>query len=53
MKCDILLRVLGRLVALEPAKAALLDDILVEKIIDHSDLVERGALAAPAATNGN
>jgi hypothetical protein len=43
-----LLHVLGRLVALEPAQARLLDDILADPLIEYDALVTAGALAAPA-----
>ncbi len=46
-----LLHVLGRLIALEPAQATLLDDILAEKLIDHAELTAAGALAAPQAAD--
>ncbi len=44
-----LLHVLGRLVALEPAQAALLDAILAGDLADHAKLSAAGALAAPEA----
>lgn len=46
-----LLHVLGRLVALEPAQSALLDDILAEKLIAHDELVAAGALSTPEAAD--
>ena len=39
-----LLNVLGRLVALEPQQAALLDEILSGPLIDHATLTEAGVL---------
>jgi hypothetical protein len=42
-----LLNVLGRLVALEPAQAALLDEILAGRLEDNAKLSAAGALAAP------
>jgi predicted helicase len=47
-----LLNVLGRLVALEPQQAALLDEILAGHLIDHAKLSAAGALASPQAGNG-
>ena len=47
-----LLNVLGRLVALEPQQAALLDEILAGRLLDHATLSSAGALAAPQAGNG-
>jgi hypothetical protein len=47
-----LLNVLGRLVALEPQQAELLDEILAGNLIDHAKLSAAGALAAPQAGNG-
>ena len=47
-----LLNVLGRLVALEPQQAALLDEILSGRLLDHDTLSSAGALAAPQAGNG-
>ncbi len=44
-----LLHVLGRLVALEPAQAQCLDDILAATLIPHADLVAAGALGQPPA----
>lgn len=43
-----LLNVLGRLVALEPRQAALLDEILAGRLIDHARLSGSGALASGA-----
>jgi hypothetical protein len=40
--------VLGRLIALEPKQATLLDEILAAKLLDHEQLVSEGALASPA-----
>jgi hypothetical protein len=42
-----LLNVLGRLVALEPQQAKLLDEILAGPLIDNATLSEAGALAMP------
>jgi hypothetical protein len=42
-----LLHVLGRLVALEPAQAQLLNDILAGMLVEHEALVAAGALATP------
>jgi hypothetical protein len=42
-----LLHVLGRLVALEPAQAALLDAILAGRLEDNAKLSAAGALAGP------
>lgn len=42
-----LLNVLGRLVALEPRQATLLDAILAGPLLDHDGLVAAGALASP------
>ncbi|HEX5998082.1 MAG TPA: hypothetical protein VFZ16_01595 [Hyphomicrobiaceae bacterium] len=39
-----LLHVLGRLVALEPAQAAVLEDILGATLLEHAQLVAAGAL---------
>jgi hypothetical protein len=47
-----LLNVLGRLVALEPQQAQLLDEILAGHLIDHAKLSAAGALATPQAGNG-
>jgi hypothetical protein len=46
--------VLGRLVALQPDQAALLDEILAGRLLDHAALSSAGALAAAAepASNG-
>ena len=44
-----LLHVLGRLVALEPAQAKVLEDILVGTLIDHEQLVAAGALGTQTA----
>lgn len=44
-----LLHVLGRLVALEPRQADLLDEILASPLIDHATLVAAGALESPPA----
>jgi len=44
-----LLHVLGRLVALEPAQAAVLKDILGATLIDHDQLIAAGALGATEA----
>lgn len=40
-----LLHVLGRLVALEPAQAQVLDDILAATLVSHDELVDAGALS--------
>ena len=47
-----LLHVLGRLVALEPKQAALLDAILAGRLLDRDTLSSAGALAEPLAGNG-
>jgi hypothetical protein len=47
-----LLNVLGRLVALEPRQAALLEEILSGRLLDRDTLSAAGALAAPLAGNG-
>jgi hypothetical protein len=39
-----LLHVLGRLVALEPAQAAVLEDILGAMLLEHGQLIAAGAL---------
>ncbi len=44
-----LLHVLGRLVALEPAQAKVLEDILGATLLEHEQLVAAGALGAPDA----
>jgi hypothetical protein len=44
-----LLHVLGRLVALEPAQAQVLDDILAATLVSHDELVEAGALSGATA----
>ena len=41
-----LLNVLAWLVKLEPKQAALLEEILADRLLDHQTLVEAGALAA-------
>jgi hypothetical protein len=41
-----LLHVLGRLVALEPAQAGVLEDILGATLLEHEQLVAAGALGA-------
>lgn len=43
-----LLHVLGRLVALEPEQAALLDDVLAGDLFDHAALLAAGALDRPS-----
>jgi hypothetical protein len=45
-----LLHVLGRLVALEPAQAALLDEVCAGPLLTAAALTEAGALAAPEGT---
>jgi len=40
-----LLNVLGRLVKLEPAQAALLEEVLEDRLLDQQALSEAGALA--------
>ncbi len=40
-----LLHVLGRLVAIEPAQAGVLEDILGATLLDHEQLIAAGALA--------
>jgi hypothetical protein len=45
-----LLHVLGRVIALEPSQAALLDTILVGNLEDNAKLSAAGALAASEAT---
>ncbi len=47
-----LLNVLGWLVKLEPQQAALLDEILADRLLDHQTLVEAGTLAASADADG-
>jgi hypothetical protein len=47
-----LLHVLGWLVTLEPRQAALLDEILAGRLLDHAVLSAAGALAAEQVTNG-
>ena len=47
-----LLNVLGRLVALEPTQAALLDEILAGPVFDKAMLTVAGALEAPQAVGG-
>jgi hypothetical protein len=47
-----LLNVLGRLVALEPRQAALLDEILAGKLIDRERLEASGALAPASPASG-
>ena len=47
-----LLNVLGRLVALEPRQAALLDEILADRLLDRDTLSSAGARAGPPAGNG-
>jgi hypothetical protein len=47
-----LLHVLGRLVALEPAQAQVLDDILAATLVSHDELVEAGALSGTTAAAG-
>lgn len=47
-----LLHVLGRLVALEPAQAALLDEICAGPLLTAAALTEAGALAAPDTATG-
>jgi hypothetical protein len=44
-----LLHVLGRLVALEPAQAAVLEDILGATLLEHEQLVAAGALGVTGA----
>ena len=44
-----LLHVLGRLTALEPAQAKLLDDILDATLLEHDQLIAAGALGAAVA----
>jgi hypothetical protein len=41
-----LLHVLGRLVALEPAQAQVLENILAETLLEHDRLVAAGALGS-------
>jgi len=43
-----LLNVLGRLVKLEPAQAALLEEVLEDRLLDQQALSEAGALSEPA-----
>lgn len=47
-----LLHVLGRLVALEPAQAALLDEVCSGPLLTAADLSAAGALAGPEAKKG-
>ena len=47
-----LLNVLAWLVKLEPKQAALLEEILADRLLDHQTLVEAGALAASEDGNG-
>jgi hypothetical protein len=45
-----LLHVLGRLVAIEPAQAEVLEDILGATLLEHEQLVAAGALGTSEAT---
>ena len=47
-----LLHVLGGLILLEPGQAALLDEILAGRLLDHAVLTATGALVAEQVTNG-
>ena len=48
-----LLNVLGRLVALEPQQAELLEEILSGRLLDHATLTAAGALSGLQVANGS